>query len=412
MQELTLPFVDYTAHPAFAGAIHSENDSDTTLYNDIFARIDTVFEAVSSDATYRNATEIEQYFVQNIDPYIAELKQHTSLATKDCLFADAAVDAFLRLRNELLNHAVFNNRKKRYHSKASLDTTAKNVVRDLQEEGISLYSFDANDIATVFHQTKEYQTQLKDRAAQNPKKQQGLPLPKTGAYWSMVENMLAATGIAEGISEFNRCTMDMQHCALYYSQPAEEWYKDGYADVGLATPRTATMHYDHDFNSTKILFYLKEVTENDGPFSVVKGSNRWKKSYTQFSYFKQLDQTLARTVATLNAVPTDFYRPIIKFPQYRAEFMKLPKPLQGSSHFGDDILDDTELSKFLLQNELKITTAVANCSIFTGHSAIHRGGMVGKSGERWAFQIIFTPRDESFKGFVQRAKTSLKRMIA
>jgi len=52
----------------------------------------------------------------------------------------------------------------------------------------------------------------------------------------------------------------------------------------------------------------------------------------------------------------------------------LPRALQGSSHFGDDVIDGTQLSKDLLENEVLMTKDVGNCIVFDETSAFIAAG--------------------------------------
>lgn len=412
VQKLTVPFIDYSKHPGYSQFYKPSPEGDSKFYNDRFQALDTVFDDLSNSSRYYNNRDCEEIFVQRVDPEIRQLQEKTAELAGDSLFKDAACTAFIGLRNELLHHAQFNNRKKTYRAPDSVSERAKTIAHDITTEGISFYTFDKQAIHEIFGLTDQYRNELLQRVQQNSKKQQGMPLPKTGAFWPKVERMLNDAGFMEGISHYNRCQMDMEHCALYYSHPDETWYREPYSDVGVDTPHTATMHYDHDFSSTKILFYLDDVTENDGPFSLIKGSHIWPKCFSQFAYYKQLDQTIAKAATQHGHPVTDYYRVCIAYPEFRSEFMKLPVPLQGASHFGDDVVNGTELSDFLLSKEVKVTSDKGNCAVFVGHSAIHRGGMVGAGGHRWAFQIIFTPRDPSFNATLRRFKSSLKRIIS
>jgi hypothetical protein len=104
--------------------------------------------------------------------------------------------------------------------------------------------------------------------------------------------------------------------------------------------------------------------------------------------FKYLDMNTANLVRSEGNYNSDYHRPLFKTREYRSEFLKLPRAFQGSSHFGDDILDNTKLSEFLMARELRLTSDIGNCFLFSGHTTIHRGGIVNK-GERWVFQMAF-----------------------
>jgi hypothetical protein len=91
-------------------------------------------------------------------------------------------------------------------------------------------------------------------------------------------------------------------------------------------------------------------------------------------------------LAKQEPVTTPYYRKAFRHPDFRAHFLKLPKPMRGSSHFGDDVPDDWELSQWLLERETSVTSEMANCMAFIGANGIHRGGCV-REGRRWALQL-------------------------
>ena len=64
----------------------------------------------------------------------------------------------------------------------------------------------------------------------------------------------------------------------------------------------------------------------------------------------------------------------------------LPPLLRGTTHFGDDILDDTDLSRKLLSQEVVFKGPTGTCVLFDGSRGIHRGSLV-TTGGRWAVQI-------------------------
>jgi hypothetical protein len=66
--------------------------------------------------------------------------------------------------------------------------------------------------------------------------------------------------------------------------------------------------------------------------------------------------------------------------------MKLPASLRGSTHFGDDVLDSSELSQKLLATERTFVGSAGTLILFDGSAGIHRGALVHR-GERWALQI-------------------------
>ena len=74
--------------------------------------------------------------------------------------------------------------------------------------------------------------------------------------------------------------------------------------------------------------------------------------------------------------------------------MELPAQFQGSSHFGDDILDDTVLAGGLGSREIQFVSTAAEAVVFDGPRTLHRGSLV-KEGERLALQVIFSNENDT-----------------
>ena len=108
----------------------------------------------------------------------------------------------------------------------------------------------------------------------------------------------------------------------------------------------------------------------------------------------------------------DYYRPRFKYLDERERFVNLPKILQGTSHFGDDVVDGSPLSDFLLTNEKRVESDAPECLLFDGPQAIHRGGIV-QEGERIALQLAFRVREDFalLKRVARKARRVADRVI-
>jgi hypothetical protein len=149
------------------------------------------------------------------------------------------------------------------------------------------------------------------------------------------------------------------------------------------------MHFDADHNVLKILLYLHDVGREGGPFSYISGSHRWRRSLFTLAMYRGFDSEQAEIVE-LEPDGSDYklgyYRPRFMLPQYRGGLMKLPTILRGSTHFGDDVLDESEESLQLLRDETTMLAGAGAIVLFDGSAGIHRGSTV-RRGERWAVQI-------------------------
>ena len=70
----------------------------------------------------------------------------------------------------------------------------------------------------------------------------------------------------------------------------------------------------------------------------------------------------------------DYYRPRFRHVEDRRDMLSLPVSLRGSTHFGDDILDGSELSDALLDVGHRFVAPAGTVVMFDGSRGIHRGG--------------------------------------
>jgi hypothetical protein len=174
--------------------------------------------------------------------------------------------------------------------------------------------------------------------------------------------------------------------SLEYSYAGQIWWTGVYSDLGMADVKTTYMHYDQGCRDPKAIVALSEVGEDNGPTGFVRRSHKKERSTFLHFMITALDRRFLRD--KVGDQEGANYRPRFANARYRRELLLLPAAFQGSSHFGDDILDGSPLSEELLKNEVRMTNDVGNCIVFDGNYGIHRGAMV-KRGERFVFQVIF-----------------------
>jgi hypothetical protein len=212
--------------------------------------------------------------------------------------------------------------------------------------------------------------------------------PSKGEHWRIMKAFLREQRIEQAISAYAGYPLELEGYAFTYSHPEEDWYRRCYLDLGLQAPRCVQMHYDEDNLSAKSMFYLNDVETDNGPFSYLALSRAEIASRSQLAYFKYLDYANNEYAAAMGAPATIYNRPLFITPALRGEFARLPAEMQGSGGPGDDVLDGTPLSDYLVANERKLTGAAGHLALFAGGETLHRGGVIA-SGERWALQMIY-----------------------
>jgi hypothetical protein len=263
------------------------------------------------------------------------------------------------------------------------------AIRDrLSETGIAGFQMTADPLARLNEVLAPFRRELLEQRRTNGGARCFVVPPAKGEHWWIMKDFLRQQGIEQAISAYAGYRLELEGYAITYSHTDEDWYRRCYLDIGLAAPRTVQMHYDEDNLSAKSMFYLNDVGVDNGPFSHLAAARAEIASRSQLAFFKYLDYANNAFAGAKGAPTTVYNRPLFSTPELRAEFARLPAELQGSGGTGDDVLDGTPLSDFLLGNERKLTGPAGYLALFAGGETLHRGGVIGR-GERWALQMIY-----------------------
>ena len=353
------------------------------------------------------ASALRETFDKGPGRKIAELGAYLDRTTHNERVRQLLSESFNDVVKELLDEARIRNERHQFHRK--LSPQAKGVMEDLNRDGAHICRLTEAERAKLWELCAPVVARLRAAAARDPSVRVAESMPRYSSVGVRLEAIFRRTGILDGLSAYFGSNVTFTGFSLEYSHQKQNWLYDLYADVGMENPKTAYLHYDHGCRNPKAIVALSEVTEDNGPTGYIKGSN--SKSRSNFVHFviKSMDQCFEDYKLDSAKVP---YRRRFQEVEYRREFLMLPRALQASSHFGEDILDDTDLSINLLKSEIKITRDVGNCVVFDGDYGIHRGALV-KSGERFVFQVIFAIEPDMPKGkaLKQRARAIARRLL-
>jgi hypothetical protein len=381
------PVVDYAAHPAFRGFAAAPAAKDAAVEQAV-GKADAALEEIYASPTALPVAGIEDHYRQNVRPNLDEIRRLClDQLPNGSLLGKVVGDALEETHQDLLRALCYQNEKKRYRPANRVAGVAEQVAADLSEKGISLHRIPDQTIRAILDDVEPLRERLLELSTRNEGDRCSLALPPSGRYWKELGSYLDRCGILAGCSHSRREPLELNQCGLILSHDQEQWWRDCYKDVGTATSRTTYMHNDKDFDYMKVLVYLSEVDEAKGPFAFIPGSHKWRRSRTQSFLFKALDYAFNSNLTPREPSRTVYYRKAFRHAEFREQFMMLPRALRGSSHFGDDILDGSDVSQRLLAQEMSITTDVANCMAFTGADGIHRGGCVTE-GRRWCLQLF------------------------
>jgi hypothetical protein len=382
--------IDYRSHPAFSGLSESLlNDNEEEFLERIVSEIDEVYALATSSTSALSQNFLTRLQNSFINPLFSELESLLQKGVPNsCIYKGSISEIVNQTLTTIEKQIQFRNGSK-LSEKVVVDAPlTRSTAEDLRLVGASIRKLPEEYIQALWTLTEPYRAASLQMRRTNPYKVCSNPLPLSGQYWEITSQILKGVGFMDALNLHYGYQMVPMYCTLVHSYPGESWYRDPYQDVGLRTSQCTYMHYDHADEVPKALIYTSEVKEENGPFSIVPYSNNWHKSHTRGVLVKYVDQIASALARSQSDERVTYHRPQFSTRALRSEFMSLPRILQGSSHFGDDIIDGSELSKFLLARELRITSDIGNCTLFSGSSTIHRGGMVTR-GERWVFQLAF-----------------------
>ena len=405
--------VDYASHPAYRN-LDAPAATEQQIVGEILHNIENCVSGIHESPRLLSQDDITRRFENEIDPQLQNLSDYFG---SHCQLSDAylqhARQGVELARENLYAEVVMRNDRHQYRAVPWSASRSEQIAYDLAVDGIAARSLPRQEIQNIFESVAPYRKQLEERRDMAPESYCNMSLPLVGSYWSQLQSIVRRNGFLRGTSDYVRHNLELIYCALVLSHEGEEWWKGCYEEDGIATSKTVYMHNDEGHHVYKMIIYLNDVSDDQGPFSFVKGSSNRHRSIAQNWIIKGIDVAV---VKSLQRTPGDFYyRTRFKDPAHRRQLLALPSLLQGTSHFGDDVVDDSPLSRFLLNHETRYVSERANCMVFNGCYGVHRGAYVER-GERWALQLglakkpAFSVR-RSLRRLEQSVRIPLKRFL-
>jgi hypothetical protein len=385
-----VPEIDYEAHPSFAGLRTASEDINAKAET-LIAEIDAAYDAAQAAHNPQNA------FEECVLPLIAALESLAKAQPVPALFTPFLMQAFEIARSALRQAMTARGNTISNSAVEVLPEELRNGLAALRRDGF--YETGMPGLAVQAWRGSWVERMiLRARAARNPQRHASIPLHYASPASRAIRREVHDSGLTFLIAAYLGKPVSFCYAALDYAHPGQHWFKGCYASDGMSDSKTVYMHFDADSNIIKALFYIKDVTERDGPFCFVRGSHNWHRSPFRLAVHKGFDEASA-SVFPLTEERLDYldgyYRPRFQVSDYKAGMLALPRALRGSTHFGDDIMDGSPLSEALLLGEHAFVAPAGTMVIFDGSRGIHRGSLTEAGGERWAVQLAFRVGNEN-----------------
>lgn len=376
--------IDYFSHPGFKFNIKPKSIPDVDI---IFDKIDKGLEQINM-LQNDGSEKLKFYYKENISPLFDGLRSIVKRELLNVEYSDC-ISKELTNMEKFLYDEIVDAQSRDTSLVKTMSGATHNVYHKLKSEGVFTVKINNREIKKLNYLLGNYKKVLEDKAVKSPLMLCADALKCDGEYWNSAVSILQKNNIVDAVSAYMGYPMHPFYFSLQLSHEKECWYENCYEDVGLPTSKATYMHYDHAYDNIKVIIYLNEVDLDTGPFSIVKYSPDWLYSKSRDAFAKYLDIANYQYVKLKDKISGPYYRQFFKYADCRKEFLQLPVELQASSHFGDDVLDNSTLSKELLRNEIPFLSKDANCIVFAGWKYIHRGGQVNKD-KRWCIQIGFS----------------------
>jgi hypothetical protein len=187
-----------------------------------------------------------------------------------------------------------------------------------------------------------------------------------GQLYSDLEIIFQKYGVMGAAEKYFNHSMVLDGVTLHVCKPSDQHWKMTMADQ---TPtQFENMHFDPKTGMLKCIFYLNDVTREDGPFSYIEGSHMWKDEL--------FNRVVAKSVSVSNYLENE---------EKRNHFLRLPRNMQKCANIGAFLQDDVNE----LFTKLKIYTSDTANLMFFDPGGVHRGGIVQGDFVRINLQIMF-----------------------
>jgi hypothetical protein len=398
---------DYMSHPhfnPFVGKVFS--DADNILIYESINRIDTVVAMYIQDESSMPFSLVDKAIKKEVDIIRSLVHQRTDAVSMLRKALDICIQGGYDYVIRLIQ---FKTESGSVIKRASSPQYDVDKLTHLQKHGYCEYQLPQTDAFVNYCQQQMSEAREKFKGRDDWRGANWEGYDQTEGY-RLLKNYILDQHILDMVSDYKGREMEFKYLAWDYNHHRQTWFKN----VNGIAERSPTnyYHFDAEPHVAKMMIYLSDVTEADGPFRFVKGSHSLGRSSFIIGLHHTMDFAINRLVSSEVGL---FARHA--FMSGRELIMQFPHAFIGSTHFGDDLMMDSPLSRYLLDNTVVFTRKAGAGIVFDGYLGVHAGGNP-TSGERLAVQIGFIQKkpkkvnsEPMKRSVIKRGMTYIKKKI-
>jgi hypothetical protein len=286
------------------------------------------------------------------------------------------VQGYLKFLQFATNH-IFRFTKSKY---LPISSDNGDLVYDqMKNNGVSVITMPSADFDLLSEIANDSFNKLKTKR-ENKAKSDGRDFDESRSYASRdsanalfksVEDILKKSGILSAASKYLNRDASLIDINPQINDVSDNFWINIFTDIkSMVLPKAAYFHRDASGGDLKAIFYMSDVYDQNGPFTYSIGSHNI--SISRFDdYTCETNDSSGFSSTSISS---------------RIKFSMLPSWLRQKGSFGNDLIDNSLLSKSIIDSAWSITSGKGSIVLFDT-KGIHRGGMV-REGERYVLTCV------------------------
>ncbi|MDB3967754.1 hypothetical protein N9392_00410 [Flavobacteriaceae bacterium] len=339
-------------------SVYSKARFDMIKDNGIFEMLDSLFNSISLDEPDDKMTL-----------FLDELKQHCHKILKNDL-------ELVRLNKKYKNRIFINN--------------DKDLLEGLKKNNCYTFKLENDIVSEILKLSQNHLKVFENRRKESKNSREDLSVNSGYVSYKICKILnrdFKKNGVLDAMSSYIGFPVRVGGCALELSVSEATWHNVNYYKG--SNSKTKYFHHDESIVDPKAIIYLSDVTKNNGPVSYLDETK------IQLD-INGIQHIIGKAILEIGRNPEsklfELYnlkgRKSFESEILRLHFSRLPNTMKHNSHFGWDVVIESEDEKLLLDNEKQVIGSKGTCLLFDGSRLLHRGGIV-KNNERISLQIIF-----------------------